>query len=235
VNRAPPSPRHLRPAHAPSTSVGSLPRVSASLMLLVSALAVGTILPSWYLNEHVLTRQVYERVLSGSLTKSAADSFSDTVRGFSLSGYFGSIGLLAIRVVGESLLLQLALLGFGQDVPLRRVAKVVGWAALAMVLRGLAHTFVLSVARPLSISARDLMITPWSFADFTAQNLSPFAAFAFYNAVNPFEALWCAIIVVLLTRYGVRLRVAASAVITVWTGLLMLQVAGYAYLAHLHL
>ncbi len=235
VNRGLPPPSRMQPRNRTPTYGRSLPRLSPQMVLLISALVIGTILPSWYLNDHVFTRQTYEHLLSGTVGKSAADSFSDTVHRLSYSGYLGSIGVLAVRIVGVSLLLQLALLAFGQDVAFRSVTQVVGWAALAMVLRGVTHTFVLSMARPLSITARDMMIVPWSLADATGQGLSPLDAFAFYNVMNPFEALWCAIIIVFRVKHGVRIRIASGAVATVWTCLLVVQIIGYAYLTHLHL
>lgn len=218
-----------------STSTTAARPVLWPIMLLVALLVLGTVLPSWYVNEHILTQRTYEHLLSGTLGKSAADSYSSTVHALSIAGYVGSLVLLGLRLLGLGLLVQLALLGFGQDVPFRGVARAVGWASGATVLRGMAHAVALSTLPPLSITARDLMMTPFSVASLTMRGSAPLAVFALYDAINPFEALWCAALVVLLMRYGVRLRVAAGAVIAVWAGLLAVQMAGYAYLSHLHL
>jgi hypothetical protein len=194
------------------------------------------LLVTWFFNEHVLTRDVYQRVLSDRLDASRIDDYFSSVRKLRLWAYLLGPLVVVIRVAFMALAVQLALLLVMVEVPFGGVFRAALWAYLAP-LAGLAVRAALLVwVDGSEVSPAALSIVPASAASVlmdAADYRSPL--YSLLSLVNAFELAWCVIMVIALTdEKKVRTGTAVGAVGGVWLVVTVFQWGLAAFLNRLN-
>jgi len=216
---------HTVAAHAPPSARYN------TLWLLVGVAALSVAI-GWFTNEHVITRDVYHRVLDARLDASRVDAQFDFVQQVAVWGYLATPIVLMLRLVVVAMTVQLFLL-LGADVPFRVVFRAACWASLAMCAATAARTAYLFLLPADAITPASLQVVPSSLASlvmYPQDYKQPL--YSLLNLVNVFEIAWCVILYQAL-RNGSRVtaRSAALATAGTWALLSTLQWAFTAYLA----
>jgi hypothetical protein len=197
---------------------------------LIIALMIVTIGTGWFINERIITRDVFHQLLDARLDTSRVDSQFDLIRQIQVWGYLAMPLILLIRLTAVALTVQLFLL-LAREVSFRKVFLATAWAQVAMCAAGIERAFYLALLPSSDISQATLWVMPGSLASlllYPEDIQRPL--YAMLSLVSVFELLWCAILFIVLRRVArVSTLAAVSATVGTWTLLAALQLAITSY------
>ncbi len=186
---------------------------------LFALVAAANLLASWFYNEDVLTRDLYQRLLGERLDASRIDDYFDLTRRLRLWGYaLGPLVFLA-RTAFMALAVQLALLLLFVDVRLGLVFRAALWASLLPLVGWMVQGAWLTSLPPAELSRASLHFVPGSAASLL-MDLSSYESplYGLLSLVNGFELGWCVVVVMaLVDRKQVSGPAAVGAVGGAWT------------------
>jgi hypothetical protein len=197
---------------------------------LIIGLVIVTTATGWFINERIITRDVFHQLLDARLDTSRVDSQFDLLRQIEVWGYLATPLILLVRLTAVALTIQLFLL-LTREVPFRKVFLATAWAQLAMCAAGIERAFYLALLPSGDISQATLWVMPGSLASlilYPEDIQRP--VYAMLSLISVFELLWCAILVIVLRRVARVSTVAAvGATVGTWTLLAALQLAISSY------
>lgn len=214
---------------APSLALNKGIHIKTWQLFMIILLA--NLLAGWFYNEHILTRDVYQNLLSEQLEAERIDEYFNFMRKLSLWGYIFQPILTWIHITFLVLLIQMPLILMVIDVPFRRLFRIVTCASLTMTASAFVKILRLNNLPASEISHVSLSVVPLSIASVLDASQYPQAAVAVLNKFSLFEAAWCFVIYKGLVRTeNLKKELAAFLVFCVWMLLLLLQWGITAYL-----
>lgn len=199
---------------------------------LILALMIVTTATGWFINERIITRDVFHQLLDAQLDTNRVDSQFDLLRQIQVWGYLATPLILLVRLTAVAFTVQLFLL-LTREVPFRKVFLATAWAQAAVCAAGIERALYLVLLPSGDISRATLWVTPGSLASlllYPEDIQRPL--YAMLSLVSVFELAWCAILVLALRRVrGVSGAAALGATVCTWTLLAALQLAITSYFA----
>ena len=199
---------------------------------LFAALALLTVGTAWFLNEFILTREVYHRVLGGRLDAGRVDEQFDFIHQIQRFGYAAAPFFLLLKLTLVALTVQLFLL-LTEEVSFGRVFLATAWAQLAVCAAGITRVVYLVLLPSSEISTATMAVIPGSVASvamYAEEYQRPLYALLSLTSLS--ELAWCVILFLGLRQIAhVGRRPALVATVGVWTLLATLQWAITWYVA----
>lgn len=214
---------------APSLALNKDVYIKTWQLFIIILLA--NLLAGWFYNEHILTRDVYQNLLSEQLEAERIDEYFNFMRKLTLWGYIFQPILTWIHVTFHTLLIQMPLILMMIDIPFRRLFRIVMCASLSMTVSAIVKIIWLINLPASEISLASLSVAPLSIASFLDTTQYPSTAFMVLNKFSLFEAAWCLVIYKgLVDTEKLKKDLAAFLVFCMWMLLLLLQWGITAYL-----
>lgn len=201
------------------TDSGSAPTMERRLRTwhIFLAVAAGQVIVTWFLNEQVLTREVYHNLLNSQVDATRVDEYFDLTRRFNLWGYFLTPLLLLARIGFVALLVQLVLLLGVIEVPFKHVFRASLIAFTAVLYLSAIRAGWLALQDPADITQRLLSLTPLALSNFMDGSAYATPLHGLANMVSLFDLAWCVLFAEALWHSApIRKGVALATVAGVW-------------------
>jgi hypothetical protein len=184
---------------------------------LFAILALGLVALGWFFNHHVITDEVYRKLLSQKFDSGRVDDLINQRAQAAVWGYLAVPAALWVRLAFVAMLLQFFMLLAMVDVPFRRLFTAAAWAFIPLAYEQAVRALWLSRLGVDGITEHTLSVRPGSIASLFMDVDAQGALFTLANYFNGFELLWCVILFVSLRRTGkVSRGLAAAVVLGAW-------------------
>ncbi|MEP6619151.1 MAG: hypothetical protein ABJE47_07550 [bacterium] len=193
------------------------------IFTLVTCATVGL---AWFTNEHIVTREVYHRLLDGRLEAARIDRNFDVFRQTATWGYYATPLLLALRIAFVTLVLQLFLYLFGaNEIAFSALFRTTTLGYVAFLWEASMRALYLASIDIARVDMASFSLVPNSLASLFRGSLdakSPL--YSFLSLLNVYEAAWIgAVIFMLADMCRVRRRLAILVVMATWGLLTSIQ------------